>query len=75
MREKEPIGAGKYRHEYKYVCRESTLAIVEGRLCSLMRPDPHAGEAGTYQVRSLYFDDPYGSCFLENENGTDPREK
>jgi len=28
-----------------------------------------------YRIRSLYFDDYYNSCYIENENGTDPREK
>ena len=28
-----------------------------------------------YLITSLYFDDYYDSCFYENENGTDPREK
>ena len=65
----------RYRHEYKYVCRETTLAVVQGRIGSIMLPDPHARGEGSYQIRSLYFDDAYGSCFRENENGTDPREK
>ncbi len=31
--------------------------------------------AGGYNIRSVYFDDLYNSCYLENENGVDPREK
>lgn len=40
-----------------------------------MKPDPHAGPGGIYSIRSLYFDDHFNSCYYENENGTDPREK
>lgn len=41
----------------------------------LCQPDPHVGEDGTYQIRSVYFDDCQNRYFYENENGTDPREK
>lgn len=37
--------------------------------------DSHAGENGSYSIRSFYFDDIYNTCYHENENGTDPREK
>lgn len=40
-----------------------------------MELDAHVGAEGHYQIRSLYFDDWYSSCYYENENGTDPREK
>ncbi len=33
------------------------------------------GESGVYNIRSLYFDDIYDTCYRENEAGTDPREK
>ena len=63
------------RHEFKYICTETMLAAVQGRISGMMRPDDHTNEQGRYDIRSLYFDDIYGSCYLENENGTDPREK
>ncbi len=65
----------KYRHELKYVCTASQLALLQGRLHHLIPLDPHVGENGMYNIRSLYFDDYYNKCYYENENGTDPREK
>ena len=40
-----------------------------------MRLDPHAGRTGRYAIRSVYFDDRQDTCYRENEDGTDPREK
>lgn len=65
----------KYRHEYKYVSPEIILAMLEKRARAVLAPDPHAGKNGGYSIRSIYFDDIYNTCYHENENGTDPREK
>lgn len=65
----------KFRNELKYVCAEGELQQILGRIHCLCQPDPHAGSAGIYNIRSIYFDDHRNSCFYENENGTDPREK
>ena len=65
----------KFRHELKYLISAAQIPILQGRLRHLLRPDIHAGAAGGYRIRSLYFDDIYDRCFYENENGTDPREK
>lgn len=64
-----------YRHELKYMVTAEDMALLEGRIRGLIPLDVHAGEAGMYQIRSLYFDDYYNSYYLENEIGTDPREK
>ena len=45
------------------------------RLQGLVSLDTHVGESGVYNIRSLYFDDIYDTCYRENEAGTDPREK
>lgn len=66
---------GKYRHEYKYEINNIQVEILRERLAEVMQSDQHAGPAGVYEVRSLYFDDYYNTCYYENENGTDPREK
>ena len=66
---------GTWRHEQKYVCTVSQLKIVESRIKPLLRPDPHTGPGGLYTIRSLYFDDEWDTCYQENEDGTDPREK
>ena len=65
----------KYRHELKYICDNISLQIIEKKLMSIMRPDPHADANGEYLIRSIYFDDFQHTCFNENENGVDPREK
>ena len=69
------VGAGQYRHEFKYIINYTQLETLLFRLPSIMVKDPHTDSTGMYEVRSLYFDDFYNSCFYENENGTDPREK
>ena len=64
-----------YRNELKYVVSETDLALLENRLKNLVKPDEHTGADGVYHIRSLYFDDYYNSCYMENEGGSDPREK
>lgn len=65
----------KFRHEFKYFSPEMVLSAIEQRIGALLCLDKNTGEAGEYAIRSIYFDDIYDTCFLENENGTDPREK
>ena len=65
----------KHRHELKYLVSAAQIPLLKSRIVSLMQKDPHAGNDGIYNIRSLYFDDYYNRCFYENENGTDPREK
>lgn len=65
----------KFRHELKYVISAAEIAMIRNRINHLIAPDSHAGEAGSYSIRSLYFDDYDNRCYYENENGTDPREK
>lgn len=67
--------ADKYRHELKYICNEMELSVLNARIQSFMKLDKNASENGIYNIRSLYFDDYYNTCFYENEAGTDPREK
>jgi len=65
----------QYRHEFKYLCSFGELTMLKVRLQGLVSLDPHVGEDGVYNIRSLYFDDCYDTCLKENEAGTDPREK
>jgi hypothetical protein len=67
--------AVKYRHELKYICNEMELAVIAGRINPLISLDKNVTESGIYNIRSLYFDDYYNTCYHENEAGTDPREK
>lgn len=64
-----------FRHEYKYLCTLTQLLTERSRLEALLKPDSHVGPDGSYQIRSVYFDDPDNSCFYENEDGSDPRAK
>ena len=64
-----------YRNEIKYLASETQLVLLENRIRNLIQPDRHAGADGTYQIRSLYFDDFENTYYRENEMGTDPREK
>ncbi len=69
----------KYRHEYKYIISAAQLAILRARADAIMQKDSHTkqdGEgAGSYNIRSVYFDDIEGSAYNDIENGVDPREK
>lgn len=68
------MDTAKYRHEFKYIIDEQQLRCLEDRAKYIMKSDSHANE-NTYNVRSLYFDNYYNSCFYDNEDGNDPREK
>lgn len=69
------LAENRYRHEFKYLCSYGELMMLKVRLQGLVSLDTHVGEAGVYNIRSLYFDDIYDTCYRENEAGTDPREK
>lgn len=65
----------KFRHEFKYLCTDAQLAILEARLKGILPKDAHVGATGTYRIKSLYFDDYNDRCYHENEDGVTPREK
>lgn len=65
----------KYRNEIKYICMEKQLITIENRIKNICMKDRHAGENGTYTVKSVYFDDYYDSCYYENIDGVNEREK
>lgn len=73
MREQEPLK--HYRHEYKYICDAAQNAVLKLRAQGILHTDKHAGQAGCYWIRSLYFDSPGDHCYYENENGVDCRAK
>lgn len=64
-----------FRNELKYVCTEGELQQIGMRIKPLCPMDKHAGAQGTYQIRSVYFDDPQDNSLYQNEAGVDPREK
>ena len=65
----------KARHEYKFLVDEKKIALLESRLGMLMPKDAHVSQKGYYQIRSVYFDDEYNTCYQKNEAGCDPRAK
>ena len=65
----------KFRHELKYQVTAAQILMLKNRITHLIPMDSHVVKDGYYTIRSLYFDDQYDRCLLENENGTDPREK
>ena len=65
----------KFRHELKYQVTQAQVLMLKNRINHLIPLDSHVVGDGYYTIRSLYFDDQYDRCLLENENGTDPREK
>lgn len=64
-----------YRHEYKYEISQAQMERLKIHLQSIINVDPHAGDKQKYNIRSVYFDDYYDSCYYENENGVAPRAK
>lgn len=64
----------EFRHELKFVISNAQRLMIENSLMGVMQRDKHL-EGESYNIRSVYFDDYQHSCYYENENGTDPREK
>jgi len=64
----------EYRNEYKFLCSQGELMVVQARLAGLMRFDSHQ-KGESYRIRSLYLDDWEESAFHENAAGVDKRKK
>ena len=62
------------RHEWKIEINASDRIAVRQRLRAIARPDPHAVN-GTYQIRSLYFDNLSDKALREKLDGVNAREK
>ena len=65
----------KYRNEWKYICSDWDLKLLESRLSGVLEKDKHAGKSGGYSVRSLYFDDYSDTCIKQNAAGLPERFK
>lgn len=64
----------EYRIENKYIVSDLDLAVLAGRLSSVMQRDIHqVGDC--YEIRSIYFDDLQDTCMDENDAGIDCRHK
>lgn len=64
-----------FRCEKKYVIDRVQLEELRMRMQAVCDIDPHAGDKGYYNIRSLYFDDHYDSNYIDNEIGVEPRSK
>lgn len=63
-----------YRVENKYLVSDADIAVLEGRLKTVMEPDSH--QIGScYEIRSVYFDDLLDNGMAENDAGLDCRRK
>lgn len=65
----------EFRHEYKFILSVSQSLILRERMAGIMKRDAYGGELGSYEIRSVYFDDYEDTCYRQNEAGTDPRSK
>ncbi len=64
----------KLRHEFKYLIDARAYHAVKAAISSVMSADSHSQNGG-YPIRSLYFDDMYGSALSEKESGVQFRQK
>lgn len=64
-----------FRHEFKYIISTQQALLLKERMSGIMSYDTNTGDKGTYEIRSLYFDDCSDSYYYQNEAGTDPRAK
>ena len=63
-----------YRHEKKYTLNWNEFMIINNKLRVLLKLDPHCPKEG-YEVKSLYFDNPYDYALDQKVDGTDLRHK
>lgn len=66
----------KFRHELKYEIDNCQLETLKNDLSQIMDIDSNVkNSTHMYHIKSVYFDDMFNTCYYENENGIDPREK
>lgn len=64
----------EFRHEWKHEIRLSDLLALRARLGAVLERDRHAVN-GSYEIRSLYFDNLEDKALREKINGVNGREK
>ena len=69
------LSTPRYRHEIKYVIDRLQMTQLDRRLSAVMTCDSHAREDGTYDIRSLYFDNAQDKALKEKTLGLPRREK
>ena len=65
----------KARNELKFSLHAASAFLLERRLSVGMRKDPYAGPNASYHIRSLYFEDPASSAYLDKVDGLENRTK
>lgn len=65
----------KFRHEYKHQINLADMMQLRTRLSAVAKHDAHCGADGTYQIKSLYFDNYLDKALKEKVDGVDKREK
>ncbi len=63
------------RHEYKYMVNLGDIVIIRSRLENIALRDSHCNDEGTYNVKSLYFDNYSDKALREKTDGVNIREK
>ena len=63
------------RHELKHHINYLDYIAIKNRLQAVAQPDANVGENGTYQIRSLYFDNYQDKALREKIDGVNKREK
>lgn len=59
----------RYRNEWKYICDDRKLQLLESKLSPILALDPHSNSDGVYVVHNLYLDDYYDTCARKTEAG------
>lgn len=65
----------KFRHEYKHRVNLADLMQLRTRMSAIAEHDKHCGADGTYEIKSLYFDNYRDKVLREKLDGVDKREK
>lgn len=65
----------QYRNELKHVITAADRAAICANLHAVAKLDPHVGDRGFYQIRSLYFDSLSDKALREKLDGINEREK
>lgn len=63
------------RHEIKHYISLADYYVLRQRLRAVLKQDSHVGAAGSYQIRSLYFDTAEDTALREKLDGVRDRDK
>jgi hypothetical protein len=76
MADKRELAGKHYRHELKYIISAGEHQLLSTRLKACLKQDYYASvNNGEYNIRSLYFDDPFDTAVWEKASGVGSRDK